>query len=113
MASNDNGKGKLEEEAKSLTVRKWLRLSDDDGSDDDSSDSPEEETDEEEASSEESSMNQLDTSEEKLLVKCRHGIIFGECGDTTSPLSEPHTPKCRPIACAPTSTTATTLTGCR
>jgi hypothetical protein len=88
MASNDNNKRKLEEEAESSTVRKRLRLSDDDSGDDDSSDSPEEEV-----SSKESSMNQLDTSEEKLLAKRSHGIIFGDDGNTTSPSSEPHTPK--------------------
>jgi hypothetical protein len=47
MASNDNGKRKMEEEVESLTARKRLWLSDDDASDDDSSDSPEEETEEE------------------------------------------------------------------
>jgi hypothetical protein len=43
MASNDNGKRKMEEEVESLTARKRLWLSDNDASDDDSSDSPEEE----------------------------------------------------------------------
>jgi hypothetical protein len=48
MASNDNGKRKLEEEAESSTARKRLQLSNNDGSDDDSSDSPEEEMEEDE-----------------------------------------------------------------
>jgi hypothetical protein len=66
MASNDNNDNcKLDEEAESSVERKRLWLSDDD---DNSSDSPEEET-EEGVSSDESSMNQLDTSEEKLLAK--------------------------------------------
>jgi hypothetical protein len=83
MASNENnGKRKLEEEAESSMVRKRLRLSDEDA---DSSE-------EEEVSSEETSMNQLDTSKEKLQTKCAHGVIFGNDGDTTSPLSEPCTP---------------------
>jgi hypothetical protein len=78
----------LEEEAtESSTMRKRLWLSDDDDSDDDSSDSPEEETEEEETS-----MNQLDTSEEKLFAKHACG---SDDGDTTSPSSEPHTPKSR------------------
>jgi hypothetical protein len=85
MASNDNSKRKLEEEAESSTVRKRLRISDDDVGDDDSSDSPEEETEEEEVSSEETSMKQLDTSEGKLFAKYGH--------DTTSPSSEPLTPE--------------------
>jgi hypothetical protein len=90
MASNDNnGKCKLEE-VESSTVRKRLRLSDNDDGDDDSSDSPEEETEEEEVSSEESSMK-LDTSEEKLLAKQGRDMIFSDDGDTTSPSSEPHT----------------------
>jgi hypothetical protein len=45
MACNNDGKHKMEEEAESSTVTKWLQLSDDDGGDDsssDSSDSPEE-----------------------------------------------------------------------
>jgi hypothetical protein len=36
MASNENGKSKLEEEVKSLMARKTLLPSDDDGGDDDS-----------------------------------------------------------------------------
>jgi hypothetical protein len=63
MASNDNDKHKLEEEAKSLMVRKRLRLSDNDGGNEDSSDLPEET---EEVPSKQSLMNQLDTFEEKL-----------------------------------------------
>jgi hypothetical protein len=99
MASNDNGKHKLEEEAKSSTVRKRLWLSDDDVSDDDSFDSPEEETEEEEeeeeeteqeVSSEETSMNQLDTSE-MLFAKRSHDMILSDDGDTTSPSLEPCT----------------------
>jgi hypothetical protein len=43
MAFNNNGKHKLEEEAKSSMVRKRLWLSDNDGGDDNSSDSLEEE----------------------------------------------------------------------
>jgi hypothetical protein len=90
IASNDNGKRKLEEEAESSTARKRLQLSDDDDSDDDSSDSLKKET-EEEVSSEKSSMK-LDTSKEKLLVKRDRGMIFSDDGDTTLPSSEPHTP---------------------
>jgi hypothetical protein len=93
IASNDNGKRKLEEEAKSSTVRKRLWLYDDDGGDDDSSDSPEEETEEEEeVCSVELSMK-LDTSEEKFLTKRDHSIIFSDDGDTTSPSLEPRTPE--------------------
>jgi hypothetical protein len=92
MASNDNnGKHKLEEEVKSLTARKGLRLSDDDTGDDDSSNSSEEE--EEKVSSEETSMNdQVDTSE-KLQAKRACGIAFGDDDDTTSSSSEPRTLK--------------------
>jgi hypothetical protein len=43
MAFNNNGKHKLEEEAKSSMARKRLWLSDNDGGDDNSSDSSEEE----------------------------------------------------------------------
>jgi hypothetical protein len=98
MVSNDNGKRKLEEEAESSTARKRLQLSDDDAGDDDSSDSLEEEeedeeTEEEKVCSEETLMNQLDTSEEKLLAKHAHGIVFSDDGDTTSPSSEPLTPE--------------------
>jgi hypothetical protein len=58
MASNDNGKRKLEEEAESLTARKRFWLSNDDAGDDGSSDSLEEETEEEEeVSLEETLMN--------------------------------------------------------
>jgi hypothetical protein len=94
IASNDNGKCKLEEEAESSIMRKRLWLSDDDTSGDDSSDSPKEEAEEEmeeEVSSEETSMNQLDTSKEKLLAKRARGLVFGDDGDTTSPSSEPRT----------------------
>jgi hypothetical protein len=96
MASNDNGKHKLEEEVESLTMRKRLWLSDDDGCDDDSSDLSEEETkgEEDEVSSEESSMK-LDTSEEKLLAKQGRGMIFSHDGDTAMPSSEPCTPNSR------------------
>jgi hypothetical protein len=98
MVSNDNGKRKLEEEAESSTARKRLQLSDDDAGDDDSSDSLEEEdeeTEEEKVCSKETLMNQLDTSEEKLLAKHAHGIVFSDDGDTTSPSSEPLTPESR------------------
>jgi hypothetical protein len=72
MASNDNGKRKMEE--KSPMARKRLWHTDDDGSDTDSSDSPEEgpKEEEEEVSLEETSMNQLDTSEEKLYARRTH-----------------------------------------
>jgi hypothetical protein len=93
MTSNDNSKHKLEEEAESSTAKKRLWLSDNDVGDFDSSDSLEEE--EEETSSEETSMNQLNTSEEKLLAKRARGIVFGDDVDTTSPSSVPHTPKSR------------------
>jgi hypothetical protein len=98
MAYNNNDRHKMEEEAESSTVRKWLQLFDDDGGDDDSSDSfnslerePEEEETEEEVSSEEMSMNQLDTSEEKLYDKRARGILFSDNGDTPSTSSEPCT----------------------
>jgi hypothetical protein len=82
MASNNNGKCKLEDEAESPTARKRLRPSDDDDGDDDSSNSLEEETEEpkeevEEVSSEEMSMNQLDTSEEKLFARRARGWAAG------------------------------------
>jgi hypothetical protein len=98
MASNDNnGKHRLEEEAESSTVRKRLRLSDDDAGDDDSSDSPGEEMEEEEmkeeVSLEETLMNQLNTSKEKLFAKRIHGMVFSDDGDNTSPSSEPSRPK--------------------
>jgi hypothetical protein len=38
-------------------------------------------------------MNQLNTSEEKLLAEHSHGMVFNNEGDTTSPSSEPCTPK--------------------
>jgi hypothetical protein len=91
MASNREDKRKLEEEAESSMERKRLWLSADDSGDDDSFDSPEEEI-EEEVSSEVSSMK-LDTSEEKLLDKRGCNMIFNDDGDTTSPSSEPRTPK--------------------
>ncbi len=93
MASNDNSKRKLEEEAESSTVRKRLRISDDDVGDDDSSDSPEEETEEEEVSSEEMLMNQLDTSEDKLYDRHAPGILFSDNGNTPSIASQPRTPE--------------------
>jgi hypothetical protein len=74
------------------TVRKRLQLSDDDANYDDSFDSLEEEM-EEKVSSEETSMNQLDTVEEKLFAKRGRGMIFSDDDDTTSPSSEPRTPK--------------------
>jgi hypothetical protein len=36
-------------------------------------------------------MNQLDTSEEKLLANRGHDLFYSDDGDTTSQLSEPHT----------------------
>jgi hypothetical protein len=87
MASNENnGKRKWEEEAESSAVRKCLQLFDDD----DSSDSLEGK---EEVSSEESSMNQLDTSEEKLLAKGSCDLFFSDDGNTTSLSSKPLTPE--------------------
>jgi hypothetical protein len=83
--NNNNNKHKVEEEAESSTVRKRLRLSDDDGGDDSSGDSEEEM--EEEVSSKKSSMNQLNTSEEKLMAKHGQNLFFGD--DTSSPESEP------------------------
>jgi hypothetical protein len=77
MASNNNGKCKLEDEAESPTARKRLRPSDDDGGDDDSSNSPEEETEEPKEEVEETSMNQLDTSEEKLFARRARGWAAG------------------------------------
>jgi hypothetical protein len=89
MASNNDGKRKMEE-AESSTARKRLRLSNDDGDDDDSSNSPvqepeKDEEEEEEVSSEETSMNQLDTSEGKLHARCAHV--------TPSTLLVPRTPE--------------------
>jgi hypothetical protein len=52
----------------------------------------EEETDEE-VSSEEKSMNRLDITEEKLLARRGCGLFFRDDSDTTSPSSEPRTPK--------------------
>jgi hypothetical protein len=37
-------------------------------------------------------MNQLDTSEEKLLAQRGHSMVFSDDGDTTSPSSKPRTP---------------------
>jgi hypothetical protein len=76
-------------------------FSDDDGSDDSSSESEEEtepeteeeETAEEEVSFEESSMNLVDTSEEKLMAKRGHGLLFSDDGDTSSTESDPHSPE--------------------
>jgi hypothetical protein len=114
MASNENDKCKMEEEAKSLTARKRLWHTNDNGGDNDSSnssDSPDEESLEEELEeeeeemeeeegeegetkeevpSEETSMNQLDTSEKKLYGRHAHGYLFGNDGDT--PLMLPDTP---------------------
>jgi hypothetical protein len=95
MASNDNGKHKMEEEAESSTVaRKCLWHTDDNDDNDDSSDSLEEELEEEtgeeeeeeeemeeEVSLEVSSMNQLETSEEKLYAKRAYGYLFSDDGD--------------------------------
>jgi hypothetical protein len=105
MASNDNnGNRGLEEEVETSAVRKRLRLSDNDGGDDNSSDLQHEDTVEEdeemeeEVSSEVSSMNQIDTSEDKLVAKHDSRLFFGDDGDTTSPSSEPHTPE-MPSSC--------------
>jgi hypothetical protein len=87
MASNDNGKCKLEEEVKSSTMRKRLRPSDNDGGDNDSSDWLEEEV-----SSEKMLMNQLDTSEEKMFAKRTRG---SDDDDTTSLSLKPRTPESR------------------
>jgi hypothetical protein len=51
------------------------------------------EEEEEEVSLEESSMNQVDTSEDKLVDKHGSGLIFGDDGNTTSPSLEPRTPE--------------------
>jgi hypothetical protein len=99
MASNDNNNKRKLEEAEISVVRKRLWLSNDDGSNDDSSNSHHEDTEEEEeveeteeeVSSEESSMNQVDTSEDKLVSKHGSGLFFSDDGDTTSSLSEPCT----------------------
>jgi hypothetical protein len=117
MASNNNGKHKLEKEVESLTTRKRLWLSDDDGCDDDSSDLSEEETKEEEdeVSSEESSMK-LDTSEEKLMAKQGRRMIFSHDDDTAMPSSEPCTPIVvgAPMRTVAMKTTTVTMTfGCR
>jgi hypothetical protein len=99
MASNDNNDKRKLEEAEISVERKRLWLSNDDGSNDDSSNSQHEDTEEEEeveeteeeVSSEESSMNQVDTSEDKLVSKHGSGLFFSDDGDTTSPSSEPCT----------------------
>jgi hypothetical protein len=38
-------------------------------------------------------MNQVDTSEDKLVAKHGNGLYFGDDGDTTSPSLEPCTPE--------------------
>jgi hypothetical protein len=81
MASNDNGKHKMEAES-STVVRKCLQHTNDDNGDDDSSDSPEE-PEEEEVSSEVPSMK-IDTSEEKLYARRARGYLIGNDGDTPS-----------------------------
>jgi hypothetical protein len=128
MASNDNDKCKMEEEAESSMARKHLWHTDDDNSDDDSSDSledepPEEEPEigeeeeeetEDEVSSEETSMNQLDSFEEKLYARHTRGILFKGDGDTPSTSSEP--PPHRKVAGAQTRRAAMMMTmtsGCR
>jgi hypothetical protein len=97
------------EEVESLTARKRMRHTDDDGGDDDSSnssdsseeESPEEELEEEEedteeVSLEETSMNQLDTSKKKLYARHARGYLFGDDGDTPSTSSDtPPTPESR------------------
>jgi hypothetical protein len=106
MASNDNDKRNMEEEAESSTTRKHLWHTDDDGDDIDSSDlseeepleeEPEEEEEEmmveeeteEEVCSEEMPMNQFNTSEVKLYARHARGIIFSNGDNTPSTLSEP------------------------
>jgi hypothetical protein len=97
MASNNNGKRKMEVEAKSSTVvRKRLQHTDDD----DSSDSPEEEPPQEEPEEEEEeteeelslevSLMKLDTSKEKLYARRARGYPFDDDGDT--PSTSPDTP---------------------
>jgi hypothetical protein len=118
MASNDNnGKRKMEEEAETSVVRERLWLSIDNGGNDDSSDSQDEEMEEEEeeteteeeVSSEESSMNQVDTSEDMLVVERGYELFFGDDGGTTNRhLSHAH-PKRRPALCARTPIEATTM----
>jgi hypothetical protein len=89
MASNDNDKRKMEEEAESSMMRKRLWHIDNDGDDNDSSESSNSlEEEPEEVSLEETSMNQLDISEEKLHARRAHDILFKDDGDTTSTLSE-------------------------
>jgi hypothetical protein len=101
MASNDNNGKRKVEQTESSAVSKRIQLFEDDGGDDSSGES--EETMEEEVSSKESSMNQLDTSEEKLMAKHEHDLLFNDDGDT-SPESEPRTPKRRSTARALTPT---------
>jgi hypothetical protein len=96
------------EEIETSTTRKSLRLSDNDGGDDDSSDSQHEDTKEEEVSSEESTMNQVDTSEDKLVAKHGSGLFFADDRRSDAPQ------KCRPTTCTQTPTVATlTTSGCR
>jgi hypothetical protein len=68
MASNDDDKHKMEEEAESSMARKRLWPS---------------------------SMNQLDTSKEKLYAKRARSILFSNDGDTPSTSLEPCTPGSR------------------
>jgi hypothetical protein len=98
MASNDNNSKCKLEEAETSAARKRLWLSDNVGDDVDSSDSEHEDTKEEEdeemeeeVSSEESLMNQVDTSEDKLVAKHGSGLFFGDNDNTTSPSSDPRT----------------------
>jgi hypothetical protein len=113
MVSNDNGKSKLEKEVESSMVRKRLWLSNNDDGDDDSSDSLEEETEEEEVSSEELFMNQLNTSDEKLLAKCSRDMVFSNDGGTTPSSSEPCTPKVTGTLMRRAATKMTMTSGCR
>jgi hypothetical protein len=80
MASNDNGKRKIEEAESSMAARKRLRHTNDDGGDEDSSDSLEEEL----LLEEEVSSMKLDTSKEKLYARHAHDCLFGDNGDTPS-----------------------------
>jgi hypothetical protein len=86
MASNDNGKRKMEEAESSMAARKRLRHTNDDGGDEDSSDSLEEELLLEEE--EEVSSMKLDTSKEKLYSRHAHDYLFGDNGDTPSTSSD-------------------------
>jgi hypothetical protein len=108
-----NNKRKVEEEVESLATKKRLWLCDNTDYDD-SSGELEEETEDDEVSSEESSMNQLDTSEDKLMAKCGCALFFGNHDDISSLELEPRSletlssrVRSDPMAAA------TTTSGCR